>query len=453
ASYYVVPILLRVGDLGSTRATQYLDEYSGAIFEKNGWLLWGLALVGAAMMYLGLARYRRESPVLRARFATGGISGAARGFVICASATLLLAFLFGYYVYRQYSFRFSSSHQPYTLFTPTRFLTDLTYFLPFFAALPLATAWQWTVSHIPRFAVPPATASLLSRVLVRMLITCVVLGTTVFLLDIPAMQTHGRLAPGEAAAFAWIRANTPASTLVINLNTNANWTPYFTQREVSYTPVPVSEFVDGYVNEKRFLSDRVLDAMTQPGSSRVIAFAGIGTAITSLASRPVAIVTDHTLLNLSVAPAFVADPQRVYLLGDAFTSLNINHPSTGTAALAWWSASSSPADDWTTSIPSPDGWTSVPPLASTARAAMYLRLVLLGSSASGLRIRCEAHGSVAIYEDGVQIPHGCVGGWKALPSFVTSGPHVLAFRVGFDSAADPWFAVMLMKPADASCGC
>lgn len=451
-SYYVVPVALRVGQLGSTTATQYLDNYSGVIFDKNGWLLWGLSAVGAAMMLRGLVLYWREAPKLRARFAAGGMTGAARAFVICASIALLLAFLVCYFGYRKYSFLFTPAHQPYTLFTPTRFLTDLTYFLPFFAALPLVTTWQWTTSHLPMLSLPPATVRLLSRVAVRIVITCIVLGTTYFLLDIPSIPGSGHLGPGEAAAYSWIRTNTPVSTLVLNLDTNVTdqtWTPYFTQREVSTTPVPVSEFTDGYVSEKRFLSARLLDAITLPAGSPVAAFAGMGTALAALQDHPVAILSDHDIPGLAVVPAFVAQPERVYLLGDAFSRFGVNAPSPSMATLDWWTGSAAPPSGWTSSLTAAGGWSSVPPSADTPRTAAYLRVILPQSSGplSGMSISCTAHGRVAVFLDGVPTSHVCVSRWMTLPSLTTPGPHVFAFSVAFASASDPWFAVMLTRQA------
>ncbi|HEX9413935.1 MAG TPA: hypothetical protein VF916_10575, partial [Ktedonobacterales bacterium] len=220
-SYYVIPLALRAGSLGSTRVAQFLDDLAGLPFEKNGLLLWVLTGIGGAVLIGAFQENRWSHAKLRARFAAAGTAGLARAFVVCASATLLVAFVLCYYVYRFYSYNFTSAGQPFTLFTPTRFLTDLTYFLAFFAAIPLARLWHWSISHLPRVNLSPATVRVMSRASMRVAISIVVINTGITLLDVPAIQRNGHLRVGEADAFAWIRTHTPGNTLVVNLNPSA----------------------------------------------------------------------------------------------------------------------------------------------------------------------------------------------------------------------------------------
>src|SRR5260221_3017491 len=116
-SYYVIPLALRAGSLGSTRVAQFLDDLAGLPFEKNGLLLWVLTGIGGAVLIGAFQENRWSHAKLRARFAAAGTAGLARPFVVCASATLLVAFVLCYYVYRFYSYKFTPAGQPFTLFT------------------------------------------------------------------------------------------------------------------------------------------------------------------------------------------------------------------------------------------------------------------------------------------------------------------------------------------------
>ena len=239
---------------------------------------------------------------------------ATLAFTVVASLLLLLAFFLGYYGYRAYSLRVY--HQPYAAFTPTRFLTDLTYFLAVFAGPPLAALWRWAASihwrH--RTARQPITSYLLrAAIMLALIITASVTIQSQFVPD------QGHLEPGEAAAFTWIERHTPTNTIVVNLDPTSRWAPYFTQREVTQTPVPVSEFTTGYVAEKRHLADVLLSLLFH---DRLIAFATDGAASSALAARPVALLSATRLpSSWGAALRFHDGPELVYMLGDAFGQL------------------------------------------------------------------------------------------------------------------------------------
>jgi hypothetical protein len=447
ASYYVVPFALRVVVLGSTNVGQFLDNYSGVIFDKNGVLLWELAGIGVALLVAGSVQ-RRYTVKDSSRFAVAGACGRARAFVALASVTLLLAFLFGYYVYGFYNEQFTPAHQPYTLFTPTRFLTDLTYFLPFFAALPLVWAWQWSAAQLPGFRLTAATARMLSRSAMRVAVTVIVLSTALTLLNVRGTEANGQLAPGEAEAFAWIQAHTAANTLVVNLDPQAVWAPYFTRREVAYTPVPVSEIVAGYVTEKRSLTDELLGLLGAQGTTgqpRVVAATGVGSALDALAGRPVVVLMNQALGD-GVAPvAFAAGPERVYLLGNAFTRMGIAPPEAGVARVLWWRSSlQTPPTGWTDAdIGERAGWETKPPNDMGRSGATYIRLELAGPLPSGSMIACAAEGDVAAYLDGKRLVGGCGSGLTSLPLLSSPGPHVVALHASFGASVEPWLHVLL----------
>jgi hypothetical protein len=429
-SYYIMPYALRAGDVENSDVLRYPDHFSGFIFDKNGWVLWALALVGAGMLVgAGYCRYWMEK-TSRSRWT------ATLAFTVVASLLLLLAFFLGYYGYRAYSLRVY--HQPYAAFTPTRFLTDLTYFLAVFAGPPLAALWRWAASihwrH--RTARQPITSYLLrAAIMLALIITASVTIQSQFVPD------QGHLEPGEAAAFTWIERHTPTNTIVVNLDPTSRWAPYFTQREVTQTPVPVSEFTTGYVAEKRHLADVLLSLLFH---DKLIAFATDGAASSALAARPVALLSATRLpSSWGAALRFHDGPELVYMLGDAFGQLLNPTPST-----LWWSGSQAPPTGWQTSV-NGAGWVARPPALPTASNALYLRLAVPGAASPPLRVSCAAQGGGQLFIDGKAVPDTCTGSWQTFPELATLGAHLLAFQAMPGRDLGPWFDVAVVTGAAA----
>jgi hypothetical protein len=426
-SYYAVPYALRVGDVQNSAVLRYPDHFSGLIFDKNGWLLWGLALTGVG--FVVIASYQRSGvkrlPRLPVRPPTGALA-----FTAVASILLLLAFFLGYYGFRAYSLRVD--HQPYTAFTPSRFLTDLTYFLAVFAGPPLVWLWRWAGSvrwsdvsgpHVRRYMYRGALA-------LALIMTA---GVTILSQFAP---DEGRLAPGEAAAFAWIAHHTPASTVVVNLDPTNRWAPYFTRREVTQTPVPVSEFTTGYVAEKRYLADVLLSLLRQDG---LIAFAADGSALPALVGRPVALLSDARLPpSWDASLRFQSGPELVYVLGDAFGQLLQSSPTA-----RWWGSQGPPPTGWQVSE-SLTNWATQPPALPTASSALYLRLTVPGATPSPLRVSCAAASGGRLYIDGKAMPDTCVGSWQTFPELALPGAHQLAFEARPGRNLGPWLAVAVI---------
>ena len=427
-SYYAVPYALRARDVQNSDVLRYGDHFTGLIFDKNGWLLWGLALAGAALMALVvLPGYHRYKVVrsLHPRWTE------ALAFTTIASVLLLLAFVLGYYGYRAFSLRVY--HQPYTAFTPTRFLTDLTYFLAIFAGLPLAWLWRWAGSvRWRRASWTPVTRSLLRAALA---LTLIVTASVTILSQFTPDQ--GRLEPGEAEAFAWIARNTPTNTIVVNLNPTNRWAPYFTQREVTQTPVPVSEFTTGYVAEKNYLARMLLSLLQQ--NTRLVAFAADGTAVFALSDRPVALLTNSRLPSLwDAALRFRAGPELVYMLGDVFGELLKPTPSA-----LWWNDRQPPPIGWQTTS-NLTGWRAQPPTPHTTSNALYLRLIAPGESPTLLRVSCAGQTGGQLFIDGKQVLDTCTGSWQTFPELAVRGNHALSFTATPGSALGPWFAAALV---------
>lgn len=427
-SYYAVPYALRARDLQNSDVLRYADHFSGLIFDKNGWLLWGLALAGIGFVAIARRQRFQVGPLLRAR------RSGALAFTAVASGLLLLAFLLGYYGYRAYSLHVY--HQPYTAFTPTRFLTDLTYFLAVFAGPPLAWLWRWAGSVRWRcpFWMP------ISHPLLRVAIALALVGTASVTILSQFVPDQGHLDPGEAEAFAWIQRHTPTNTVVINLDPTNRWAPYFTQREVTQTPVPVSEFTTGYVAEKRYLAGVVNMLLHR---DRLVAFATAGTALRLLAWRPVALLSYVRLpSSWDAALRYQAGPEHVYMLGDAFGKM-----LAPTSATLWWGGQQPPPAGWQTSGDD-SGWVTQPPLPTT-NGMLYLRMAVEGASPSPLRVSCAAQIGAQLFIDGRAVPDICSGSWQTFPELVPPGTHVLAFKAAPGRTLGPWFDMAVITDSSA----
>jgi hypothetical protein len=428
-SYYAVPYLARARDVGNSDVLRYADHFTGLISDKNGWLLWVVALAGMGYVAILAPERNRMKSSLHIR-RTGALA-----FTVIASILLLLAFLLGFYGYRAYSL--CVYHQPYTAFTPTRFLTDLTYFLAVFAGLPLALLWRWAraagmgaVDAMRWLRARWTRPALRGVIALALLITA---GLTMLSQFVP---DQGHLEPGESAAFAWIERSTPADTVVMNLDPTNRWTPYFTRREVTQTPIPTSEFTSGYVAEKRYLAGVLLSLLR---GDRLIAFAADGTALAALAARPVALLSDSRLppaWNGSLR--FQATPELVYMLGNAFGQTLEQTP-----AARWWNGQRPPPAGWQTSE-DPAGWGAQPPTLPTTTGNVYLRLTVPGGTPSPLRVSCEAPSGGRLFIDGKAVPESCIGSWQTFPELATPGTHQLAFLALPGRALGPWFDVAVV---------
>jgi hypothetical protein len=417
-SYYAVPYLARARDLGNSDVLHYADHSAGLILDKNGWLLWILALVGMGYTAVVFVRRDRVKSLLRVR-STGPLA-----FSVIASILLLLAFWLGYYGYRAYSL--SRYHQPYTALTPTRFLTDLTYFLAIFAGLPLAMLWR-RVGEM-RWDRVPWTRSVVHAAVVTVLIF-----TASLTILSQIMPDQGHLETGEATAFAWIERSTPANTVVMNLDPSSRWVPYFTRREVTQTPVPTSEFTAGYVAEKRYLAGILLSLLH---GDRLIAFTADGTALPALAPRPVALLSTTRLPpTWDAALRFQAGPEMLYMLGNAFGQSLEQMPTA-----RWWNGQRPPPAGWQSSE-SPVSWVSQSPALPTASGEVYLRLTVPGGSPLPLRVNCAAPSGGRLFIDGKAVPDTCVGSWQTFPELAAPGKHQLAFMANPGHILGSWFDV------------
>lgn len=412
---YAVPILLRAGQLGGTDVFRYFDHYDGLPFDKNGWALWivsALGFVALVVPLYGWARVRQRG--------RGGAEP-ARLFIAVSCVALAVAFFLCYYVYRSYSLH--RYGLPYTAFTPTRFLTDLTYFLALYAGIALAALWRWgarrqsdnlAVRLAGKDLGQPGIPARAIQVIARAGVIALLLITATVNLRTQIGGGAGQLAAGEREAFAWIKANTAPNTLVVNLDVNARWAPYFTQREVAFTPVPISEFTAGYVNEKQSLIHALLDTLHSPGLQRAVGFLGSGTALNALMGRPMVALSDQPNAGLPGSPlytsGFTAEPERVYALPNGLTTLM--PPSDGNAVVR------------------------------LARGVTSGQITVPGGLAAP-RVYCGAPGAITVRLDGSPITLKCNGVWQAVPALSAPGPHTLSASIPAKGGSLDWFHLVV----------
>jgi hypothetical protein len=422
-AYYALPIVLRAGRLQDTDATFYREELGNGALLGCGVALEILAVAGALMLYISPAWRERW---LRVRLRA---TRTARGFLAVTALTLIGAYVVGYYLYGYISSTWLTHGQAtYSLFTPSRFLTDLTYFLALYAAIPLAALWRWLGAAGARFEMGDPGAPQVMDACARGALLLGLLAVACSLVTQQFELTAGRLAPGEAQEFAWVRAHTPADTVALNVDATAHWAPYFTQRESAITPIPTSEFAGGYAAEKQYLSSVLWTLLQRPPTTQVIAAAGTGVALPALIERPIAVLTTGSPAGLVGSLVFASEDQRVFLLANGYDRLR---PIVQAGSALWWTGVT-PPEGWLTAHDE-TGW-STDRDAATYLSVAYLRVIT--PLPPGAEISCRAQHGADLWLDGAPVPQICDGALHSLAG--ATGSHTLALRIRWSPGQQPW---------------
>ncbi len=194
ASLFLVPYVLKAVSLSDTRVFHIHD-----VFEP---MTMGLVLVPFAIAGAALDYWRKSSSphVLHS---------------VCATLILLYV-LFGP---ASWFYHLLTTGDGYVGFTPSRFLSDLSYFFSIFAGYALFRFQK-------RFGLSGAVTVTIA----------LLLGLT----NIPQWQDLmvSDADPGRFATYQWIAKNTPANSIV---ETKEAWACYATWRRTLRTPMPISE--------------------------------------------------------------------------------------------------------------------------------------------------------------------------------------------------------------------
>lgn len=435
-AYYALPLVLRAGRLQDTDATFYREELgdSPLLLLACGIALAILAVAGALIIYL--------SPAWRARWlgVRLRVTRPARGFLAMMTLSLIGAFVAGYYLYGYISYTWLTHGQAtYSLFTPSRFLTDLTYFLALYAAIPLVTLWRWLDVMGARLEVGDPDAPQIMGACVQVALLLALLGVACSSVAQQFDPGAGQLAAGEAGEFAWIRAHTPADTVALNVDATAHWAPYFTGRESAITPIPTSEFAGGYAAEKQYLSSVLWTLLQRPPTTQVIASAGTGTALPALLGRPVAVLTTGSPAGVEGSLVFVSGDQRVFLLANGYGHLR---PAAQAGSALWWTgATPTPLEGWQITR-AESGW-SARPDGAMRQSVAYLRMTT--PLPAGAEISCRAQHGADLWLDGHPLPQVCDGALHPLAG--VAGSHTLALRVRWSPGQQPWGYIFVVAEA------
>lgn len=144
--------------------------------------------------------------------------------------SLLFAFSICYYVWKAIT-KFTYG-QAFVAFTPSRFLTDMVYPLAVLSGLGVYVVVNFIRRRHPRLLLP----------------------FMIFLFLIPLQYVAplcvSVIPKSVAQSMLWIRDNTPRSSLVVNDGQRSDWAPYLMERETTYVPLPISEYLNDYRNRK-----------------------------------------------------------------------------------------------------------------------------------------------------------------------------------------------------------
>jgi|AP95_1055475.scaffolds.fasta_scaffold10536_2 hypothetical protein len=226
-SFYIVPYALRASGLESTDVLQFRDE------EMMTWadIIRNVGYSALALGVVGMILHSRQA------------SDEGGHFLLCWFTSLVLCFCLLGYVYRFAAIFFFQ--QDVAAFTPSRFLTVLSYPLSVYGGYALTVALRWAQRSVR-------------------LAGGVGLGVLAGAIAVSAVPDVNRLAQRRSVSDeaeqlgGKIRLQTPENAFVFyapearELMGPPEWIPYLTWRATVYTPIPASENRQA-VREKRRL--------------------------------------------------------------------------------------------------------------------------------------------------------------------------------------------------------
>jgi hypothetical protein len=213
AAPVTLPMVSRVFQIAESRVLRVDDDFPGLLAAPAS--MPGMVLVLLAL--LGISRLLRANRL-------------GSSLVVSYAASLVLGFVGGRYLARILGLL--SSGEAHDAFTPTRFLGTLA----FVAALPAGASLvgSWSAGRFSRLAAPLVAVALAA---------------------VPVLLVRGQyrapLPAGMADAYAWVRAHTPAESVIVSDEADKKWVAYLSAREVDEVPRPVSELVTPRVRAKR----------------------------------------------------------------------------------------------------------------------------------------------------------------------------------------------------------
>ena len=148
-------------------------------------------------------------------------------------------------------FRFIKFFQTASLYTvafvPSRFMTDMIYPLSVFSGMGLFL----TVRKLQSFVKQNVNSLSIQKAVILFFFVAIISESLFF---VQQEISFARSSEVEFDAINWIKNNTPENALIVNEGQEGIWIPYLTDREVTKTFLPNSEYVfDEYIVTKKNL--------------------------------------------------------------------------------------------------------------------------------------------------------------------------------------------------------
>jgi asparagine N-glycosylation enzyme membrane subunit Stt3 len=185
------------------------------------------------------------------------IRGTAQRFLLCWLTALFLCFSLFDYVYRFFAILFFG--KDVAAFTPSRFLTVMSYPLAIYSGYFFHTLIRYLAVSLKRFSLPrmPLRDALFAVTIVVFFVSGIH--------DAKSMTGNRAFTSEHRKIAAFVRENTPENAFIIYRvpGLPRDWLPYLTWRETIYTPIPASEDRAKVIKEKPWM-------FKPPGDPRVL---------------------------------------------------------------------------------------------------------------------------------------------------------------------------------------
>ena len=232
SSFYLFSVILRVSEVQQTTVFNFWEDFRFIVrwTFSIGVFFTFFSVIGIGKTVLSASKeHLREEK-----------------FVLAWIASLLLAFTMTDRVFR--FIKFFQTASLYTVaFVPSRFMTDMIYPLSVFSGMGLFL----TVRKLQGFVKQNVNSFSVQKIVLLVFFVAIISESFFFVQQEISFARSSEL---EFDAINWIKDNTPESALIINEGREGIWIPYLTDREVTKTFLPNSEYIfDEYIVAKKNL--------------------------------------------------------------------------------------------------------------------------------------------------------------------------------------------------------
>ncbi|MFX1518802.1 MAG: hypothetical protein ACFFCD_02610 [Promethearchaeota archaeon] len=237
SSFYLFSVIFRVSELQQTTVFNFWEDFR---FTVRWTFSIGVLFTFFSVIGIG-----------KTIFNTSEEHSREEKFILTWIASLLFAFAM-----TDRTFRFIKFFQTGSLYTvafvPSRFMTDMIYPLSIFSGMGLflvvRTLWVFVKQNV---------SSLTIRKFLLLLFFVAIISEPLFFLQNGI--SYARSSEINFDAIYWIKTNTSKNALIVNEGQEGIWIPYLTEREVTKTFLPNSEYIfDKYIVAKKELHNLLI---------------------------------------------------------------------------------------------------------------------------------------------------------------------------------------------------